>query len=65
MPRAGLCEGSEVGENLLAGDSRYASSSDLFFPQMAGGGVDGVDEQRGSGNGGASLNADGHGDGEY
>lgn len=28
-------------------------------------GVDGVDEQRGNGNGGASLKADGHGDGEY
>ena len=31
-----------------------------------GGGVDGVDEHLGNGNGGgASLNADGHGDGEY
>lgn len=63
VPRAGLCDGRVTGRvGGVAGDIRLNNCCSVAG---TGGGVDGVDEHRGRGSGGASLSADGQGDGEY
>lgn len=71
VPRAGLCPVGDCKGNCdrppataaAPGGNRLSICCCKFCG--IGGGVDGVEEQRGGGGGGASLNCDGHGDGEY